>query len=149
MAKKFYCVIQGRAPAPAICSSWDLTKSLVNGFSNAEYVGFITLDDATAHMRDRGHHQYNKIGFDTDTQQGFKVAQEPQDVKPIRQTGGVSGRNQPRQEKAADHPIGQREEYEVQGQCTTLELRTEFARKASLAPGEIKVTLRELAGSQC
>ena len=48
MAKKYYCVRQGRETG--IFESWDECKRLVTGYKGAEYKGFTNLEEAKEYM---------------------------------------------------------------------------------------------------
>ncbi|QSZ30211.1 hypothetical protein DSL72_004731 [Monilinia vaccinii-corymbosi] len=57
MAKRgknnYYAIVRSR-DAPAIYSSWAIAQSKVNGYSNAIYEGFKTLNEAKSFMENNG-----------------------------------------------------------------------------------------------
>ncbi|KAE8404958.1 hypothetical protein BDV37DRAFT_246185 [Aspergillus pseudonomiae] len=52
-SQRYYAVAQGRPPAPGIFLSWDVTKSLVNGYKGSLFRGFSTLEGATNYLAEK------------------------------------------------------------------------------------------------
>ncbi|KAB8212851.1 hypothetical protein BDV33DRAFT_186025 [Aspergillus novoparasiticus] len=52
-SQRYYAVAQGRPPAPGIFLSWDVTKSLVNGYKGSLFRGFLTLEGATNYLAEK------------------------------------------------------------------------------------------------